>query len=69
MGMIAIEMKGSFPDEHFETSAMEGGHVMALTRSINYLTKQLPWAVQEDVKLTTAGEVPSLSDLGTPPII
>ena len=64
MGMIKVEMSGSFPDNTFKTSAEEGGHVMAIKRTIEFLAKQLGLAVREDVRLTMGGVVPPKTSLG-----
>jgi hypothetical protein len=65
MGMIKIDMWGSFPRQKFTTSAEEGGHVAALKRSIEFLTGELGTAVCQDAQLTKEGIKPQLSPLGT----
>lgn len=65
MGMIKIETRGSFPQKVFNTTAEEGGHVMALKRGIEFLTDQLGNAVKLDAELTKAGVNPPMSPLGT----
>ena len=64
MGMIKIDMWGSFPRKSFSTSAEEGGHVCAIKRSIEFLAEQLGNAVVSDTKLTVEGEKPPKSPLG-----
>lgn len=64
MGMIRIEMVGSFPKESFETTAEEGGHVQALSRAISFLTSRLGYAAVQDATLTVEGVVPPLAPLG-----
>ncbi len=64
MGMVAIEMWGSFPARKFSACAEAGGHVMAIKRSIEFLTSQLGDAVVKDVELTKDGIVPPKAPLG-----
>ena len=64
MGMIKIEMAGSFPTRTFTTSAEAGGHVMALKRGIEFLVAHLGYAVQEDAELTVKGAAPPQAPLG-----
>jgi len=65
MGMIKIEMWGSFPTKRFETCAEEGGHVQAVKRCIGFLADQLGPSVVKDAELTKEGVVPPGSPLGT----
>lgn len=65
MGMIRIEMWGSFPPATFETCAEEGGHVQAIKRSLAFLTARLSAAVQMDASLVKDGITPPRSALGT----
>ena len=55
MGMIKIQMLGSFPSKNFETCAIRGGHVSAIKRAIEFLSAQLGPAVVRDVKLAQDG--------------
>ena len=64
MGMIRIQMYGSFPTKDFDTSAVRGGHVTAIKRAIQFLTEQLGPAVIKDVQLTSEGIVPPDAPLG-----
>lgn len=64
MGMIRIQMYGSFPPKDFSTCAESGGHVCAIKRSIEFLAQQLGLAVVKDVQLTKEGTVPPISPLG-----
>ena len=64
MGMISIDMRGSFPRIQYETCAENGGHVMAIKRAIQFLTNQLGDAVINDAELTRDGIVPPRSPLG-----
>jgi len=64
MGVIKIDMSGSFPFSQFKTCAEEGGHVQALKRSIEFLTGKLGDAVKQDAELTSDGIVPPVSPLG-----
>ncbi len=64
MGMIRIQMSGTFPEKDFQTCAEEGGHVCAIKRSIQFLTEQLGPAVVMDAQLTKEGENPPKSPLG-----
>lgn len=65
MGMIHIQMEGSFPAKTFKTCAEEGGHVSAIKRGIEFLAGQLGPAVIKDAKLTNDGVAPPTSPLGT----
>lgn len=64
MGMVRIDLSGSFPSEQFETCAEEGGHVMAIKRGIEFLSKKLGPAVVSDAGLTKSGIDPPNSPLG-----
>jgi len=64
MGMISIKMMGSFPEKNFNTSAVNGGHVCAIKRSIEFLADQLGKAVVNDAKCTVDGVSPPNSPLG-----
>lgn len=64
MGMISIKMMGSFPEKNFSTSAVNGGHVCAIKRSIEFLADQLGKAVVNDADCTIKGIVPPNSPLG-----
>ena len=64
MGMINIKMMGSFPEKSFNTSAVNGGHVCAIKRSIEFLADQLGKAVVNDAKCTAKGIIPPSSPLG-----
>lgn len=69
MGMVAIQIRGSFGNKPNVTfSAMEGGHALALTRAIEYLTSQLPAAIQADHRLHDGGDRPPKSDYGKLPV-
>ena len=57
-------MMGSFPEKNFNTCAENGGHVCAIKRSIEFLTKQLGDAVVQDADLTKQGIRPPNSPLG-----
>ena len=58
MGMIHVQMKGSFPPGHFEVSASEGGHANAIQRAIEWLNDRLPAAITKDHELHETGDVP-----------
>ena len=64
MGMIRIEMWGSFPAKELTTGAEEGGHVAAIKRGISFLTGELGDAVVKDAQLIKDGVVPPKSPLG-----
>ena len=64
MGMLKIQMCGSFPAANFGTCAEEGGHVCAIKRGIAFLADQLGPAVVLDAKLTKEGVEPPTSPLG-----
>lgn len=64
MGMITIQMRGSFNLEDFNTCAENGGHVCAIKRAIEFLASQLGEAVVQDAKLTKEGMAPPNSPLG-----
>lgn len=59
MGMILIDVRGSFPETgiHRET-ALEGGHAAAIGRAIAHLTTMLPAAVARDHSLHSEGIYP-----------
>lgn len=65
MGMIKIQMYGSFDIKNFQTCAEEGGHVQAVKRAIEFLTAELGQSVIKDAKLTKDGVEPPSSPLGT----
>ena len=65
MGMVNVQIRGSFgnrPDAQY--SAMEGGHAFAITRAIQYLADQLPFAIRLDHELARAGDRPPIADFG-----
>jgi len=64
MGLIKIQMLGSFPNKEFETSATQGGHVTAIKRAIQFLVEQLGPMVVKDVALSKDGIAPPNSPLG-----
>lgn len=64
MGMIKIEMWGSFPAKNYQTCAETGGHVAAIKRAIEVLTGQLGEAVRKDAALTKDGVTPPTAPLG-----
>lgn len=64
MGMIKIDMFGSFPPKHFDTCAETGGHVAAIKRSIQFLAEQLSFAVVKDAQLIKEGVSPPAAPLG-----
>jgi hypothetical protein len=64
MGMIRIQMSGSFPEKKYETCAINGGHVCAVKRSIEFLAAQLGEAVVNDANCTIKGIAPPNSPLG-----
>ena len=64
MGMIRIQMLGSFPEKNYETCATNGGRVCAVKRSIEFLAAQLGEAVVNDAKCTVDGVSPPNSPLG-----
>lgn len=65
MGMVRVQIRGSFgnrPDAEY--SAMEGGHAMAITRAISYLTSELPAAIKLDHQLAATGDKPPRAAFG-----
>jgi len=64
MGMIRIDMHGSFPKASFQTCAESGGHVCAIKRAIEFLSAKLGDAVKQDAKLTLEGIAPPTAPLG-----
>ncbi len=64
MGMIRIQMYGSFPTKDFDTCADRGGHVAAIKRALQFLTDQLGPAVVKDARLTKDGINPPDAPLG-----
>lgn len=61
MGMISIEVKGSFRNRQYKTfSAQDTGHADAVAQAIEYLvTEQLPDAIRLDHELQTEGHAPN----------
>ena len=51
MGLLKIQMYGSFPTKEFSTCAEEGGHVQAIKRGIEFLAKELGPSVVKDAAL------------------
>jgi hypothetical protein len=68
MGMVTIDIRGSFGGQKHETfSAMEGGHAFALTRAIQFLVSQMQEAIMRDHQLHNEGEKPPKSGFGMLP--
>lgn len=60
MGMIRIEMRGSFGVRSKEFSAMEHGHADAVAQAIEWLSGDvLPLAIRTDHQLHERDEKPS----------
>ena len=64
MGMIRIQMLGSFPGDSFEVCAEEGGHANAIQRAIRWLIDKQPDAIQQDHRLHEDGVRPPKRDFG-----
>lgn len=65
MGMVNVVIRGSYGKAHDKTfSAMEGGHALALSRAITFLSQQMPLAIQLDHKLAADGDKPPQADFG-----
>ena len=62
--MIKIEMAGSFGQKGFQSTALEGGHVVAIKRAIKFLADELGDAVIVDANLTKEGTAPPNAPLG-----
>jgi len=59
MGMIRIELAGSFPRQVKTVSAMQGGHAKAIAEAIAWLSSEvLPKAVEQDHALHADGHFP-----------
>jgi hypothetical protein len=60
MGMLEVTFTGSFMDapDRQEFSAEEGGHAMAISRAMAYLSEQLPIAIALDHRLHSQEEYP-----------
>jgi hypothetical protein len=59
MGMIYIEVKGSFRKKgHVAFSAMRHGHARCVTDAIAFLTELLPDAIRHDHELHDDGHTP-----------
>ena len=59
MGMISIELGGSFPHGSKRISALRHGHAQAVAEAIRYLvTVVLPVAIERDHELQSEGHVP-----------
>lgn len=61
MGMIVIELSGSFGQPRSKTfSAMEGGHAQAVAEAIQYLSEvELPKSIRNDHECHKDGIEPS----------
>ena len=65
MGMVRIEIKGSFGSPLTATfSAMKGGHAFAITQAIETLVRELPNAIRVDHALHEDGHHPPEADFG-----
>jgi mRNA-degrading endonuclease YafQ of YafQ-DinJ toxin-antitoxin module len=59
MGMIRVELAGSFPRQVKTVSAMKGGHAKAVAETIAWLSNEvLPKAVEQDHALQAEGHFP-----------
>lgn len=67
MGMIRIELKGSFgTPRSSEFSALTKGHAAAVAEAIRYLSEEeLPRAIENDHRCHAKGIQPSLGYAGT----
>ncbi|KKL56885.1 hypothetical protein LCGC14_2240970 [marine sediment metagenome] len=65
MGILRIDMNGSFGTSSKTFSAMDGGHADAVARAIEYLSSMvLPIAIQTDHSLHDNGEMPPNAAFG-----
>jgi len=65
MGMITINVQGSFPRTSCtQFSAQDGGHAQCIQKAISYLASQLPAAIERDHKLHDEGARPGNADFG-----
>ena len=67
MGLIRVSMEGTFPTRKATFNGREGGHAMAISRAIEFLNSQLPWAIERDHCLHDKGDRPDKSPFGTVP--
>lgn len=59
MGIINIDLQGSFPQEHASFSAMKHGHAAAVAKAIQWLAEFiLPRAIKQDHELQEKGFFP-----------
>lgn len=59
MGIIRIQMMGSFPREGKDFGAIEHGHAHAVAQAIAWLAEDvLPWAIARDHALHDEGAKP-----------
>jgi mRNA-degrading endonuclease YafQ of YafQ-DinJ toxin-antitoxin module len=59
MGMIRVELAGSFPRQVKTVSAMKGGHAKAVAETIAWLSNDvLPEAIEQDHALQSEGHFP-----------
>jgi hypothetical protein len=58
MGMIHIQMRGSFPERERAFRAQEYGHARAVANAIRWLAEQLPDAIRQDHDLHEQGHKP-----------
>lgn len=60
MGIINIEMLGSFPQAKKSFPAIDHGHAHAVARAIAWLSEDvLPWAISKDHELHEQGAKPT----------
>lgn len=64
MGMIRIEVKGSFGTRDYSTTAETGGHVAAVRRALGFLVDLLKTAAVLDAKLAAEGSNPPKGEWG-----
>lgn len=67
MGTITVQFKGSFGDKPLNIfQAEEGGHALAISRAVEYLSSKMGEAIRLDHKLHDESKHPS-PDFGEPP--
>ncbi len=65
MGVLRIDINGSFGNDSQSFAALRGGHADAIGRAIEYLSGELmPKAIRQDHKLHDDGERPPERDFG-----
>jgi hypothetical protein len=70
MGMLTINLQGSFGNGQAKFSAMDKGHAAAVAEAIEYLSRvEMPKAIENDHRCHADGMEPGKGFAGAGPII